>query len=51
LSHDVPEPLLTHFLIVVLHTKPLQHDLPSKPEHFLPLLAQPNNLNISISKV
>jgi hypothetical protein len=36
--------------MVVLHIKPLQHDLP-RPEHFLPALAQPNNLNIFISKV
>jgi hypothetical protein len=50
-SHEVPEPLLTHFLMVVLHTKPLQHDLPNKPEHFLPALAQPSNLNIFISKI
>jgi hypothetical protein len=29
-----------------LQTKPPQHDLPKKPEHFLPALAQPNILNI-----
>jgi hypothetical protein len=44
-SHEVPEPLRTHRFIDVLHTKPLQHDLPNKPEHFLLALAQPNNLN------
>lgn len=42
-SHEVDEPLQTHFLIVVLHTKPGQHDLPKRPEHFLPPLAQLNN--------
>ena len=46
-SHDVAEPLVTHFPLVLLQLEPVQHDLLRAPVHRLPIFAHPkNNLNV-----